>query len=197
MSPEPPEPWIRQAVEADLEAIDRLLIETLWHGDRSVLQHVPAHLRAQVRRDLRAASPEPCAGLLVAVDDGRIVGTIAVETMEALRLRWRHAWGAMRPYGFLLALRFVLAALRSYRPGRDEAHLSMLAVGPGCRGRGLGQRLVRAAEAYALEREKRLAVAFIHRDNAASRAVFGKRGFRHAHLLPRGPFVRVHKMLQR
>jgi ribosomal protein S18 acetylase RimI-like enzyme len=169
---------IRPAGLADLEPIDRLLIETFGRGADSALGGVPQEVQLQLRRDLRRLTPDPTDGLLVATDGAAIAGVVALERAETSGRLGAAVLPVLRRLGPLGALRFFLAALATgYRPARGEAYLSCLAVAPSHRRRGVAERLLRSAELEAGRHGKTLLSGFVAPTNHASLALCQKLGF--------------------
>ena len=123
-------------------------------GDLTVRSYVEGkHLTGtedyvEVLRD--AAGRAEKATLLVAVDEGSIVGTA---TMAAHGSGWAEA----------------------AEPG--EAELRMLAVAPGQGGRGIGQALLEAVIAEARAQGVRRMVLFSQESMTVAQAMYRKRGF--------------------
>jgi ribosomal protein S18 acetylase RimI-like enzyme len=172
-----PDVLVRAAARADLAAVDRLLAGTMWPTDRSAFKHASPAVQARVRTELRAASPDPTEGLLVAVVGDQVVGVISTLTAEAAHWPSLRQLRAVAPLGLVPTLRFLLAAALSYPPRRHEAYLFGMAVDPAYRRRGIGELLHQAAEEDARARGKRVAVGFVARDNVASLGLLEKRGF--------------------
>ncbi len=163
---------IEPAALGDLPAVERLLIAT-FHGH---LCPSAVERQARVRLALR---PAPPAGLIVARMEAALTGVVTVVTAETAGLP-SPAWlPALRPLGLLGAARFLATALRTslYRPRPDEAYLFGLAVAPAYRRRGIAARLLDAAEQHARALGKRRMIAHVARDNAASLALFRRRGY--------------------
>ena len=177
---------MRPATLADLDEIDRLLVETFGRGAGAALGGVPEEVQLQLRRDLRGLNPDPTAGLLVATDGAAIAGVVAVERAETAGRLGAAALPVLRWLGPLGALRFFLAALATrYRPAPDEAYLSCLAVAPSHRRQGVGEWLLRSAELEAGRHGKTFVSGFVAPTNRASLALCEKVGFRPGR--PAGP----------
>ena len=186
---------IRRATKHDLDAIDRLLTDTLWQEDQSVFGHLPFETQQRLRKALRRTTRDPAAGVLIVLDDTTVVGMLAVHTTEIDELPLRTTWRVVRLAGLIAALHFMVQALRRYRPRRHEAYLFGLAVAPSHRRRGLAERLMVAGENYARQLGKPTAVGFIAHDNAASMAVSTNRGWTFDRPRPGTRYVRVTKSL--
>jgi len=78
----------------------------------------------------------------------------------------------------LLDGRVVGYALTLFRAGTALARLYSIAVDPGARGHGLGEALLRAAEAAALDRDCVLLRLEVNPDNAAAVALYKRLGYR-------------------
>jgi ribosomal protein S18 acetylase RimI-like enzyme len=170
---------IRPARRSDLGAIDRLLGETFGQTAGSAFGGASLAAQRRLRRVLRRLDPRPTDGLLVATDGAAIAGVIALETDGTATPLRSAARPALRLLGPVGGLRFLLAAwVARYRPAPAEAYLSCLAVAPSYRRRGLGERLLAAAEREAWRRGKTLLSLLVARDNRASLALCQKLGFR-------------------
>jgi ribosomal protein S18 acetylase RimI-like enzyme len=75
--------------------------------------------------------------------------------------------GGLRGYVLLL-----------FRQSTPLARLYSIATDPGCRGRGIGEALVRAAEELVLENDASVIRLEIRKDNAASIGMFSKLGYK-------------------
>lgn len=75
-------------------------------------------------------------------------------------------------------------AMALFHTGTSLARLYSYAVDPACQRRGVGQALVEASEALALERECIALRLEVRRDNPASIKLFEKLGYRHLEVVP-------------
>jgi ribosomal protein S18 acetylase RimI-like enzyme len=64
-----------------------------------------------------------------------------------------------------------------FREGSKQARLYSIAVSPEARGQGVGLALLRQAEEAVLARGRRKLRLEIHRDNRASKGLFGEHGY--------------------
>lgn len=135
---------LRPAVEEDLDRVGHLVVHAyladgLIHEDSPYL----AELRDAAHRADQAT-------VLVAIDDGAVVGTVTLAV-------------AGSPYAEIA------------RPG--EAEIRMLAVEAGARGRGLGEALVRAAAQHGLSHGLEAVVLTTMPAMVAAQRMYARLGF--------------------
>jgi ribosomal protein S18 acetylase RimI-like enzyme len=169
---------IRPATVADLPLVEQLLLDTFLPPARLDPGGGAPNHRIATRIALRQLHDRPVVGLLVAVDGQRLAGVVSVITRDTVvrpGLRWVLA---RRPLGLRGMLRALVRAKRSYyRPTPHEAYLFTFAVAPAYRRRGIGERLLQAAEAQARAWGKTRASVFVARENAASLGFLRKYGY--------------------
>jgi ribosomal protein S18 acetylase RimI-like enzyme len=118
-------------------------------------------------------------GMLVAVADSQVIGTITLRTWEmgsdnsgAAELAFHQvlgAWGAMRSI-------FALSLL-DHLIGRDEGYITDVAVLSSYRRRGVAQALLARAEEDARIRRKRFLSLYVSAANQAARRLYLSAGF--------------------
>ena len=169
---------IRPARLDDLEAVDRLLVETFGNSAGSVFAGVPAEVQLRLRRRLRRLAARPAEGLLVAAGRTGIAGVVLLATAESHGRPPLAALAALRPLGVLGLIRFCVAAWATiHRPAADEVYLFGLAVAPSHRRQGIAELLLRRAEEEARRLGKTVMSADVAPTNRASLALCEKRGF--------------------
>jgi ribosomal protein S18 acetylase RimI-like enzyme len=122
-------------------------------------------------------------GMLVAVADGQVIGTITLRTWEmgndnsgAAELAFHQvlgAWGAMRSI-------FALSLL-DHLIGRDEGYITDVAVLSSYRRRGVAQALLARAEEDARIRRKRFLGLYVSAANQGARRLYLGAGFTEHH----------------
>src|SRR5689334_8331721 len=90
---------IRLATDDDLEAVDRLLVETFGNAAGSAFQGVPVAVQLRLRRRLRRLAARPAEGVIVAADGARIAGVEALATAENHGRPPLAALALLRPLG--------------------------------------------------------------------------------------------------
>lgn len=128
--------------------------------------------------------------------DGVVVRTMTIDDVAAVaaidRLSFPLPWSELsfrsdlttNPAAHLLVAEQKLAAGRriagyaGYWLVVDEAHLSTLAVEPGLRRRGLGERILREAMRHAARQGAEMMTLEVRASNEAARRLYAKLGFR-------------------
>src|SRR5215469_85250 len=98
---------------------------------------------------------------------------------QLTRTDFRNALRASRALILVYAEADRLAAYALLRMKGRQGHLQSLAVDPEARRRGLGRRLIAAAEEAALERGARHMQLELREDNGAAEALYESLGYRH------------------
>lgn len=185
---------IRPATCADIEAVERLNLQVFAQDSIGLMNHLSFEAQLQMRINLRQTNKDPVAGLLVAIVDDRLVGSVEVETKEmSPHNRWTHLC-ALRPLGRLQALRALLVwMVVAYRPAPHEAYLHSLAIEADYRRQGLAWQLMLAAEQQARLYGKTLTVSLISPDNKPSLALVERCGYQQV----QRRFTVLHRLLKR
>jgi ribosomal protein S18 acetylase RimI-like enzyme len=127
----------------------------------------------------RRQGPAALRGMLVAMADGRVIGTITLRTWEmgsdntgAAEIAFHQvlgAWGAMRSIFALSLLDHPIA--------RDEGYITDVAVLGPYRRRGVAQALLARAEEDARLRRKRFLGLYVSAANQPARQLYMRTGF--------------------
>jgi ribosomal protein S18 acetylase RimI-like enzyme len=147
-------------------------------GARGAARGIEAMAEAWRRQGVNALR-----GMLVAVADGQVIGTITLRTWEmgsdnsgAAELAFHQvlgAWGAMRSI-------FALSLL-DHLIGRDEGYITDVAVLSSYRRRGVAQALLSRAEEDARIRRKRFLALYVSAANQGARQLYLGAGFAEHH----------------
>lgn len=171
---------IRPAVLADLPGLSAVLAEAF-----SVKMHLLfGRDVARTRRLLQAIYQGPVSrgyeGVIVAEQDGAIVGGLVIEPMPWLREDinrvdtaiaaelgpWRRFWNRV---GF---------SVFGHEPQAGEAYITDVCVRRDQRGRGIAQKLMAYAEDWARERGRTAITLWVAASNRPARHVYAKVGMR-------------------
>ena len=113
------------------------------------------------------------------VDELLRLENVCFEHDQLTRTDFRNALRASRALILVHAEAERLAAYALLRMKARQGHLQSLAVDPQARRRGLGRRLIAAAEAAARERGARHMQLELREDNGAAEALYQSLGYRH------------------
>jgi ribosomal protein S18 acetylase RimI-like enzyme len=184
---------IRPATVANLEAVERLLVDTFSPRAGPHPGNIGPDRRIAARIALRQLNDRPVVGVLVAVDGQTLAGVASVITRDIAAWPGPLWLPALRPLGLRGMLRTLAWATRSYyRPAPHEAYLFAFAVAPAYRRHGIAGKLLQAAEAQARAWDKTLASAFVAHGNAASLGLLRKYGYREVPM----PWYRGRRLLR-
>lgn len=175
---------IRLAQVTDIEAVEKLTLQTFPSTFGPALGNRPLETQIQVFARLRQARRCPVEGCLVAMHGADLAGILMWKTAEMGEGQLGGQLRALSPLGLLGALRFLLVrttVYSHYKPASKEAYLSGLAVVPAYRGRGIALALMRQAEEEARQAGKSFTSGFVASNNLASRAMLQKLGYREVH----------------
>jgi ribosomal protein S18 acetylase RimI-like enzyme len=172
---------VRVGTEADVDLVAALHASEIGEGFLSTLGH--PFLARLYRRIVRT----PRSFLLVADDDGRVVGFVAgsedVGALYRTFLLHDGAAAALRALPRIMrSARRVYETLR-YPAGDNDlpaAELLAIAVEPNARGRGIGHALVDAFTAELRRRHVAAARVVVAADNAGALRVYQASGFKPA-----------------
>jgi ribosomal protein S18 acetylase RimI-like enzyme len=147
-------------------------------GARGAARGIEAMAEAWRRQGINALR-----GMLVAIADGQVIGTITLRTWEmgsdnsgAAEMAFHQvlgAWGAMRSI-------FALSLL-DHLIGRDEGYITDVAVLSSYRRRGVAQALLARAEEDARIRRKRFLGLYVSAANQGARRLYLGAGFAEHH----------------
>jgi ribosomal protein S18 acetylase RimI-like enzyme len=146
-------PTVRRAEERDLDVVAGYEVRIA----RVSFPDDPIEDPAVHRRRLAKAMERDGAGMLVAEDDGRVVGWL---------------WVSLNT---------------NFATGDPYAQFRSLAIEPGHEGRGVAEALFRCGLAYAREGGARQVVGRVHVDNVPMRVLYRAFGFAPQHLTMRLP----------
>lgn len=118
----------------------------------------------------------------VAVQGGSVVGVMIAATVEARRRGGRAMWWLLprvRGVGAMLRrLPEALAMMRGYASPPEEAfYVGILAVAEGCRGQGIGSRLLDEAVSQAVDARCALTVLHVELDHEDALRFYRRAGF--------------------
>jgi len=121
----------------------------------------------------------------VAVQGGSVVGVMIAATVEARRRGGRRMWWLLpRVRGAVAMLRRLpeaLAMMRGYAsPPAEAFYVGILAVAEGCRGQGIGSRLLDEAAGQARNARCSLTVLHVELDHEDALRFYQRAGFREA-----------------
>ncbi len=146
---------------------------------------------ADVLRFFTALFRRPCnpfsyENAVAAVQDGRLVGlAISADPAERRRIRWSMLWLAPRlrgPFAWLRRFPAVLdIAGSASAPPPGAFYLSILAVAPECRGRGIGSRLLEEVRRRAEASGSACLALHTEIDNVRAQRVYARHGYVETH----------------
>ena len=171
--------WIRAARPVDLPGLANVLQDAFGDKLRRVLGRHHAHAQTLLEAIYAGPVRRGYDGLLVAEEDGRIVGVLVIEPIyyteeehRALEHRVIQELGALR----LLWAAFWLWML-TYTPSADEAYIGGLGVAADRRGLGIGAQLLAAAEDWARAHGRARLTLWVAADNVTALQLYEKAGF--------------------
>lgn len=128
----------------------------------------------------RNAHRDPCRGIFLVCDQGRIVGSLFASTADDPSPGWFATWRVTRTLGLTHGLKLwaILVKSSSYQIERHEVYLSGIAVLPEYRRDGIGQQLIETAINYSHQLEKHVITCLILSTNAPSRSLVTTMGFK-------------------
>lgn len=170
---------IRAARPVDLPGLANVLQDAFQDKLRLVLGRNHAHAQTLLEAIYAGPVRRGYDGLLVAEEDGRVVGVLVIEPIHytedehrTLERRIFQELGAPR----LLWAAFWLWKL-NHTPATDEAHIGGLGVAADWRGLGIGAQLLAAAEAWARAHGRARLTLWVAANNAAALRLYEKAGF--------------------
>lgn len=170
---------IRPATKADLETVERLKLQAPSLHTTAALNGTGLEAQLQTQLNLWRTGRRSLQTLLVATDDDRVIGAIALDTVETAVAPRLTDLPALRPLGFRRTLRFLFTWLYSYRPQSvAEAYLREVIVEPVYRQHGIAVHLTQEAERLAQRLGKTVSAVLIDRSNKPSLNLIRKLGYR-------------------
>ncbi|MBN2305082.1 MAG: GNAT family N-acetyltransferase [Anaerolineae bacterium] len=170
---------MRSARTVDLPGVAAVLQDAFSDKMRVLFGSQPA----RVRRLLEALYTGPVErgydGVLIAEQDGRVLGTLTIEPMH-FTAQERRAFEslAFQELGMLRMLRTsFLLWLLAHDPGPGEAYISDVGVASDCQDQGVGQRLMDYAEQWARSHDYTRLTLWVAGTNARAIHVYQKSGF--------------------
>jgi len=118
----------------------------------------------------------------VAVQGAAVVGVMIAATVEARRRGGRRMWWLLPrvrgPVAMLRRLPEALAMMRGYAsPPAEAYYVGILAVAEGCRGQGIGSRLLEEASGQAIKERCSLTVLHVEMDHEDALRFYRRAGF--------------------
>lgn len=169
---------IRPARPVDLPGLAAVLHDAFSDKMRAVFGRDPEKVRALLETLYAGPLRRGYDGILVAEQDGRVVGTLTIEPLH--HTLEEHRLFEARAIEQLGLLRMVWASwllwLMSHHPAPGEAYIGDMGVAPDCQGRGIGGRLVQAAEEWALAHDCERLTLWVAATNAPAIRVYERAG---------------------
>ena len=170
---------IHAARPVDLPGLANVLQDAFGDKLRRVLGRHHTHAQALLEAIYAGPVRRGYDGLLVAEEDGRVVGALVIEPIyyteneyRTLERRISQELGALR----LLWAAFLLWRL-THTPAADEAYIGGLGVAADRRGLGIGAQLLAAAEDWARTHGRARLTLWAAADNAPALHLYEKAGF--------------------
>lgn len=170
---------IRSARLVDLPGVAIVLQEAFSDKMRIIFGHSPEKARLLLEAVYTGPVQRGYDGILVAEQDGRIVGTLVIEPIFHTQQENRLVENlAVHELGLPRALRaaFLLWLFR-HDPQPGEAYISDVGVAPDCQGQGIGQRLIEYAEEWALDHQRTNLALWVAESNDRAIHVYEKAGY--------------------
>jgi ribosomal protein S18 acetylase RimI-like enzyme len=170
---------IRSARVVDLPGVAVVLQEAFSDKMRIIFGNSPEKTRVLLEAVYTGPVQRGYDGVIVAEQDGRIVGTLVVEPIFHTQQENRLVENlAVRELGLPRALRAAfLLWLFSHQPESGEAYISDVGVAPDCQGAGIGQWLMEYAEEWALDHNRTRLALWVAESNSRAVHVYEKAGY--------------------
>ena len=170
---------IRAARPVDLPGVARVLQDAFQDKLRLVLGRNHAHAQSLLEAIYAGPVARGYDGLLVAEEDGRVVGVLVIEpiyyTEEEHRALERQMLQEMGVPRLLWAAFWFW--LVGHTPAADEAYIGGLGVATDWRGLGIGGQLLAAAEDWARAHGRARLTLWVAGNNAPALHLYEKMGF--------------------
>jgi ribosomal protein S18 acetylase RimI-like enzyme len=170
---------IHSARQVDLPGVAVVLEDAFSDKMRAIFGPHPEKTRLLLETVYAGPVRRGYDGVLVAEQDGRIVGTLLIEPMQHTTQENRAFVNvAVRELGLprVLAASFLLWLL-GHDPEPDEAYISDVGVASDCQGQGIGQQLMQHAEQWAQTHHHRRLTLWVAATNMRAMHVYEKAGF--------------------
>ncbi len=170
---------IRAARPVDLHGVASVLQEAFQDKLQLLLGRDRAHAQALLEAIYIGPLQRGYDGVLVAEEDGRVVGVLVIEPIyyteaehRALEQRILQELGVLR----VLWVAFWYG-LAGHTPANDEAYIGGLGVAADWRGLGIGRELLAAAEDWARAHGRARLTLWVAGNNAPALHLYEKMGF--------------------
>lgn len=170
---------VRSARTVDLPGVAAVLQEAFSDKMRVIFSNQPAKVRMLLETIYTGPVQRGYDGVIVAEQDGRIVGTLMIEPMYYTPQERRAFENlAIRELGMLRMLRasFMLWLL-SHEPQPGEAYISDVGVAADYQGQGIGQRLMDHAGQWARAHGRNRLTLWVAGTNERALHVYEKCGY--------------------
>ncbi len=170
---------IRAARPVDLPGVASVLQDAFQDKMRLILGRNQAHAQALLEAIYSGPVQRGYDGLLIAEEDGRVVGVLVIEPIYYTEAE--HRVLEQRILQELGVLRVLWAAfwywLVGHTPADDEAYIGGLGVVTDWRGLGIGGQLLAAAEDWARAHGRARLTLWVAGNNAPAIHLYEKAGF--------------------
>jgi len=170
---------VRSARQADLPGVAVVLQDAFSEKMRVIFGKQPEKTRLLLETIYAGPVRRGYDGVLVAEQDGRVVGTLLIEPMHHTSQENRTFVNiATRELGMprVLMASFLLWLI-GHEPGPGEAYISDVGVASDNQRQGIGQELVQQAEQWARNRRRERLTLWVAATNDGAIHVYEKAGF--------------------
>lgn len=170
---------VRSARLVDLPGVAATLQDAFSDKMKIIFNRDPSKVQALLEASYTGPVQRGYDGILVAEQEGRIIGTIVIEPIYYTTREARNFENlAIRELGVLRMLwtSFMLW-LVAHTPEPGEAYISDLAVIPEHQGEGIGQLLLEHAEEWAVEHRRQRLTLWVAAHNERAIHIYEKAGF--------------------
>ncbi|MBN1563472.1 MAG: GNAT family N-acetyltransferase [Anaerolineae bacterium] len=169
---------IRPAREVDLPGVAAVLQDAFSDKMRIIFGDQPAKVRTLLEAVYIGPVRRGYDGVLIAEHAGRVVGTLLIEPMDHTPAESRvYENIAVREFGVpRMLLASFLLWLVGYRPARNEAYISDVAVASDCQGESVGQQLMTYAEQWARDQQRARLTLWVAASNEPAIHLYQKSG---------------------
>lgn len=172
----------RPAVEADIVAIERLVLHNFPHLMHALMGSRPDYIKHKVLIGLRQTRLHPIANVFVATNEAeKPIGVVAYDTRDSVTGFNKGRLAALKPLGIMGMLRFLLMAryaFYKYMPVDEDVYMRTLAIDRTYRRQGVGCQLWQYAENAAQSTGYRKATVLIASKNKAALSLAEQMNYR-------------------